>query len=103
MLSLMSPLAAIDPKNQLHGALLLMSIITLGLLGIGMVVGLGVTRRRHWARLKEEHRKQAATPEVDPWEEAGRRMQVPSKDMTDEDMADENAPDPEKNDEFTPL
>ncbi len=94
---------ALPPQNQLHGALLLMGILTLGLLGIGMVVGLAITRRRHWARLKEERRKQAAAPPVDPWEEAGRRLQVSGDDLADGDKMDENATDPEKSDEFNPL
>lgn len=82
-------LAALSPESQLHGALLLAGIIALGLLGVWMIVGLGLARRRHWRRMEEEHRPVKKEPPVDPWEEAGRRMEVPKE-----------SPETEKNDEI---
>lgn len=69
--------AAIGPKEQFHGMLLLACVISLGLLGIGVIVALGVARRRHWQRLEDRAKRDCAPPAVDPWTEAGRRMAVP--------------------------
>lgn len=88
-------LAAIDPKAQFHGLLLLACAISLGLLGVAMIVALGVARRRHWRRMQDGDKRKTAAPPVDPWKEAGRRMAVPQADDTEDAGAEKPAEDGE--------
>ena len=76
----MSTLCALSRESQLQSAWLLTAIIAVGLVGIGILVGMSILRHQHWERMKKETKRQHDHPPVDPWEEAGRRMEVPKED-----------------------
>ena len=83
--------AAITPQEQAHGMLLLICALCLGLLGIGIMVGLIIARRRLWRRMQADAKRKAQVAPVDPWFEAGRRMDVPPEDSGD--LSPESNPD----------
>jgi len=95
------------PPDSLHGRLslkavglmaivlvvLILAMMLIRLTSAGAFVGLGLTRKVGSAAKREKagnSGRLVQTP-ISPWEEAGRRMQVPT-DATDDDRPDDDRP-----------